>query len=180
MARGDVQSERAQKIASFMQLIPVPPLQWMALAVLIACVALPLMLIGFITLLVTLPKWLWEWCKYLLAVFAAGLAWVSLPSLMLKAAFGIDRGSFVSVSNTPPGVTELVPLNDAMRAESAELSKEFGSSSGASILRGIVSHDPFAIKSQIEAALTDTRMVHSHYYQSTEIRSVIAKLIANN
>lgn len=180
MASGDAQSERAQKVASFIQLIPVPPLQWMALAVLIVCVSLPLLLTGFINLLVTLPKWLWGWCKYLLAAIAAGLAWVSLPSLMLKAAFGADRGFFVAVSKLPPDVSKLVPLNDAMLAESALLSKEFGSSAGASILRGIVSHDPFAIKSLIEAALTDSRMVHSHYYQSAEIRAVIAKLIANN
>lgn len=90
----------------------------------------------------------------------------------------MDQGAFISVSNKPPGVIDVEALSDTLRAEAAQLSHRLGSSSGAGLLRGIVSQDPFAIMSQIKTALTDTSLVHSHYYQSAEVRQLVAGLIA--
>jgi pimeloyl-ACP methyl ester carboxylesterase len=176
--RKDTQQEMVQKIVDLLQLIPVLPLQWLAVVVAAACALLPLILTAIVDLSVMLVKRIYDRSKRALVALAAGLAWMSLPSLMLKAAFGVDQGSFVSVSQKPPGVTELETLSDELRAETNNLSRLLGSSRGTNVLSGIVSRDPFAIKSQITAALTDSRLVHSHYYQCAEIRRLIAKLIA--
>ena len=103
---------------------------------------------------------------------------LALPVLVRKAALGADSGSFVEVADLPPGVRARVPISAELRAQAADVSHRFGQDTGQVMLHAIANMDPFAIKSRVTDALTNTSLAHSYYYRATEVKEKVAHLIA--
>jgi hypothetical protein len=151
----------------------------MATMALWALALLPFIVLTSVGVVVSLLSW----CTSVLlrAVLLRGakrLGRVSLPILVRKAAFGADDGKFLAVSDLPPGVATLEPIPDDLLDEAIVVGGQVGSEAGQAVLGAVVRTDVFAIKTQVEDALSNTALVHSHYYRSPHVKARIAQLIA--
>ncbi len=169
-----------QSVGEFIEHVSIGfPFKFIFVAVLWLCATLPLLVMAAAGAVYSGVTWLIG--GIVAAVMVGGarkLGRLALPVLVRKAALGADSGSFVEVADLPPGVVARVPISDELRAQAAEVSRRFGQDTGQVTLHAIANMDPFAIKSRVTDALTNTSLAHSYYYRATEVKEKIAHLIA--
>lgn len=155
------------------------PFKFILIAVLWFCATLPLLIMAAAGAVYSGMTWLINGIVAAIMVGGARLLGrLALPVLVRKAALGADSGSFVEVADLPPGVLARVPISAELRAQAADVSHRFGQDTGQVMLQAIANMDPFAIKSRVTDALTNTSLAHSYYYRATEVKEKIAHLIA--
>ena len=108
--------------------------------------------------------------------FAKILGRLVLKKLVRKAIFGEDQGRFLEIRNLPPGVSKTIATELSDEAEG--LSGQLVQNTTKAMFDAIANGDAFEIKAVVADALTNTKLVHSHYYQSAKIRQEIAREIA--
>jgi len=154
------------------------PFKAIMMAVLWLCVLLPLLIMVAAGAIYSATTWLIG--SIVAAVMIGGakkLGRLALPVLVRKAALGADSGRFVEVLELPPGAAR-ERVSEQLQAKATAVSSQFGRDTGQVILHAIANSDPFAIKSRVTDALTNTALAHSYYYQAPEVREKIARLIA--
>jgi hypothetical protein len=149
----------------------LPPVLWALLLVPRFAVAVPAFFVSRIG-----AVFAWTRSRFLMG-FARWQLVLALPALLRQGAFGADEGRFVSVSALPPGVSAPEPHSAALKDEVLAVKRQLGGVAGGSMLSAIAAPDVFAIKAQVERALGDARLVHSHYYQSPELMDSFVRLI---
>lgn len=155
------------------------PFKFILMAVLWICATLPLLIMAAAGAVYSAVTWLISGIMGAIMLGGARLLGrLALPVLVRKAALGADSGSFVKVADLPPGVLARVPISAELRAQAADVSHRFGQDTGQVMLHAIANMDPFAIKSRVTDALTNTSLAHSYYYRATEVKEKIAHLIA--
>jgi len=139
-----------------------------------------------LSLIVTPVAQVLSWCGSVLrrlvveCLFAAAKRGVGLglPILVSKVAFGEDDGSFLAIAELPPACWPGEPISKEMQDEVAAVANQVGTGTGHAVFAVVVEDDVFAIKTLVERALSDTALVHSHYYRSPHVKARIAQLIA--
>jgi hypothetical protein len=173
-------ADRWQIVASWIDAASTGfPFKAIMIGVLWACAALPmLIMLTMAAMYIVATRAATTIAGFVVLGFAKMLGRIALPVLVRKAAFGADLGHFLEVRSLPPGVAHREIISDALREEAAAISHRFGQDAGHAIVNAVASMDAFAIKSQVNDALTNTALAHSHYYKAANIKERIARMIA--
>jgi hypothetical protein len=117
------------------------------------------------------------WLKLKIALFFARR---SLPQLIKKAAFGADAGTFVALSEKPPGCPVLESIPQELADQATTRSRQVAAEGGQILLRAAATQDLdiFAIKTNVREAFENVALVHSMYYGATTLKERIAQLVA--
>lgn len=157
------------------------PLQSIAIPVLWVCAVLPFLILRLAMTLCSLTA---HFTGGILArAFVRStyrLGRISLPFLLRRAVFGADSGTFQRITDLPPGVERLEPLNDDVLEQATQLGLRLGDHTESTLLQILSSTDVFGVKAQVTQAFVNQSLAHSYYYKSPTIRQRIVDLICQS